>query len=324
MNTAEPRVTILLATFNGACYLRDQIESIIAQTYVNWELWIRDDGSTDDTIGLINSFSLRDNRIKMLFTRNMRLGACLNFAELMEHVDCADYISFSDQDDVWHPFKIEMTVKRILQEEKTYGRETPILVHTDFEFVNSELDSLKARRNIAYRFSKHPGLIANKLLSQNYIYGCTMLINKSLLRASLPISQFAENHDYWIALVASCIGKIFFMPHKTMLFRQHGSNVSIGLKASSFLNRLNRILLSWPETVTLKDKRIEQVVALYSLLKDKLSSQKQELLTDYIDIAKRGGIRSILFAIKNKIGRQGVIQTLCFYCSLYMKYRGSI
>ncbi len=245
----------------------------------------------------------------------------MNFAALMERVDCTDYISFSDQDDVWHPLKIEMALKRLLEEEKTYGNQTPILVHTDFQYVNSELVGLKGKKNIAYRFSRHPEFITNKLLSQNYIYGCTMLINKSLLRASLPMSPSAENHDYWVALVASCIGKIFFIPHETVLFRQHGSNASIGLKASSFRNRLNRIFFKWPETGRLKDKRVEQAAAVCLLLKDKLPSQKQELLTNYIDRAKKGGIPSILFSMKNKIGRQGAIQTLLFYCLLYKKYR---
>jgi len=321
MSKVEPNVTILLATFNGDHYLKDQIESIIRQTHSHWELWIRDDCSTDNTIKLINSFMLKDNRIKMLSNHNKRLGACMNFAELMEHVDCANYISFSDQDDVWHPYKIEMTLKKILEEEKRHGNTTPILVHTDFEFVNSELIHLKAKKNIAYRFSNQPELIANKLLSQNYIYGCTMLINKSLLRASLPISQCAENHDYWIALVASCIGKVFFIPNKAMSFKQHGSNVSMGLKASSFRNRFNRVFLKWPETVKLKDKRIEQIVALRDLLKDQLPFQKQKLLNDYIDIAKKGGIQSILFSMENQIRRQGVIQTFLFYCSLYKKYK---
>jgi rhamnosyltransferase len=312
-----PKVIILMATFNGDRYISEQLDSIINQTYSNWQLWIRDDCSTDNTLNIINRYISKDNRIKILHNEGNRLGACLNFAKLMDSARNEQYIMFSDQDDVWQKTKIAGTLESMLESEKTFGQFVPILVHTDFEIVDEYLKVIKTKKNIAYIFSKHPDAILNKLVSQNYIYGCTMMINHSLLKHCLPFYKEAENHDYWIALVAASTGQIVYLSNKSMLYRQHSSNVTIGIKASSFYNRIKRIVINWYNTLDLNKRRIIQVKALLSHLENKnLINNKNTFLKEFLLNIKRGRINAFLFAYNNNIRRQGLIQTLIYFLIL--------
>ena len=102
-----------MATYNGGKYIREQLDSIINQTYVNWKLYIADDCSNDETVDIIKDFISRDNRIEFKIN-TCRKGACQNFATLLEeHISDGDFFMFSDQDDVWHRKKIEKSVAAI-------------------------------------------------------------------------------------------------------------------------------------------------------------------------------------------------------------------
>jgi hypothetical protein len=131
---------------------------------------------------------------------------------------------FSDQDDIWLADKIEISIKRMVELEKKHGKTTPILVHTNLRVVNDNLET------VAESFWKYqlldPGVTSlNRLLIQNNITGCTMIMNKALRDKSLPIPDGVMMHDWWIALVAASCGVIDHLPQATMLYRQHGGNV---------------------------------------------------------------------------------------------------
>jgi glycosyltransferase involved in cell wall biosynthesis len=216
------QVDILLATFNGVRYIDQLLDSISSQSYANWRLLVRDDCSTDDTIYKVRSFAARHNgKVTIIDNNNLRLGIIGNFTALLSE-SSAEYIMFADQDDIWLPRKIEMT----LFKAKMLGGDTdiPLLVHTDLRVVDKNLNT------IAESFWEYQGLSPNRgatlkdAMVQNVVTGCTTLINRSLAELATPIPGDAKMHDWWIAIVAAAFGKVHHIPQATILYRQHGGN----------------------------------------------------------------------------------------------------
>jgi rhamnosyltransferase len=127
-----------VATYNGAEFLYDQIQSIQGQTISNWTLLVRDDGSEDNTRNVLETLAAKDKRIRCIHDACGSLGAARNFGELMRiaWTEGADIIFFSDQDDVWLPTKMMEQIEALDKMEDSYGRDTPILVYSDLEVVD--------------------------------------------------------------------------------------------------------------------------------------------------------------------------------------------
>jgi len=131
-------IDILLAAYNGERFLKQQIDSILAQSNQDWQLLIRDDNSSDSTVNIIKDYTVKyPHKIRLIEDDRGRLGPALNFGKLLEHTD-NDYVMFSDQDDVWLPDKIDLTLNTMKDAEEIYPN-MPILVHTDLKVVNEDL-----------------------------------------------------------------------------------------------------------------------------------------------------------------------------------------
>jgi glycosyltransferase involved in cell wall biosynthesis len=217
-------IDLLLATYNGEGYLEDQIESFLCQTNNDWRLIVRDDGSSDETRSILARMAKKfPEKVMILEDGDERLGVIGNFSRLME-TSSSKYTMFSDQDDLWLPDKIEISIKRMNELEKKFGNTTPILIHTDLRVVNEKLETI-AESFWDYQLTDPDITSLNRLLMQNNITGCTMIINKALRDISLPIPEGVMMHDWWVALVAASFGVIDYLPQATILYRQHGSNV---------------------------------------------------------------------------------------------------
>jgi rhamnosyltransferase len=138
------RIGILLGTYNGVRFVGEQLRSIQGQTVSNWMLLVRDDGSQDGTAEVVAEAARRDERIRFLRDTHGRLGAIGNFGELMRiaHAEEADYIFFSDQDDVWVSNKIADQLTHLKGMESRHGQKTPILVYSDLEVVSEQLERI--------------------------------------------------------------------------------------------------------------------------------------------------------------------------------------
>jgi len=214
-------IAILLSTYNGERYLEEQIESILKQDHPNIKLYIRDDGSTDSTISIIEQYTSHYSNI-YFFKENNNLGAAMSFMSLLKRVH-SDYYMFCDQDDIWLPDKIKLSLQLMEKSEFNYP-DIPILVHTDLKVVDTFM------KEISPSFWKYAKLKQPYLSQFNYlgacngVTGCTIMINNKAKEAALPVSIKSPMHDYWLALKVAQAGKIMYLPIPTILYRQHDKN----------------------------------------------------------------------------------------------------
>ncbi len=219
-----------MATYNGEAYLPAQLDSILNQTNGDWVLYIRDDGSTDSTVSILCQYSLLNpGRIKILEDSIKHRGARDSFMFLLSEIE-ADYYLFSDQDDIWLPSKVQMSIDKVKDLEQRYPN-LPIMIHTDLEIVDGNLNRIWPSfwnwRKFNVDLNKHFCFAP----FGNVFTGCTMAFNKELKRYCFPMPDFAKMHDEWIGLVATKYGKVDNIKVPTIKYRQHGENVcSIGKK----------------------------------------------------------------------------------------------
>jgi glycosyltransferase involved in cell wall biosynthesis len=222
-------VLILLSTYNGERYLADQLNSIISQSLSDWVLLIRDDTSRDSTLAIIHEYMARDPRIQLMQDSLGNLNSRGSFSALMKQAELRNenYIFFADQDDVWLPGKLEISVRMLETLEHQHGKAVPALVHSDLRVVDRQLNVIHHSYLHYEGLNRNPINPIKTLLINNYVTGCTMGINRALLQVASPVPNSAFMHDWWCALCAAVTGNIGFIDEATMLYRQHDNN-SIG------------------------------------------------------------------------------------------------
>lgn len=236
-------IAILLSTYNGELFLREQLESIIAQSYRDWDLFIKDDGSTDGTINIILEYSQKYSNIHYLDNLPQKMGACRSFLRLLDEVE-AEYYMFCDQDDIWLEKKIELTFDSMKHLEYN-NPNIPILVCSDLCVVDAKLNVIS--RSL-WNFSKVYPSILNRnfkyLATCNFVTGCTVMINNYVKNIVLPPPEGdIPMHDFYIALRVAYKGIIDYIKFPLILYRQHGNN-TIGSEAypkNVFISKLRDI-----------------------------------------------------------------------------------
>lgn len=214
------QIDILMATYNGEKYLKEQLDSILSQTYSNFRLIISDDCSKDNTRKILKEYEQKDNRIKV-FYQEENLGYIKNFEFLLKKVENEIY-ALSDQDDIWLPTKVEKTYKKLKNTNAD-------LVFTDLEVVDKNLNSMYSSFNdymlLTRKIKKYKQSYKMQYL-YNCITGCTLISKKKFLDKILPIPTDSKYviHDTWIGLVVSLYGRIEYLDEKTIKYRQHGNN----------------------------------------------------------------------------------------------------
>lgn len=303
-------LVILMATYNGEKYLRDQIDSILKQTYKDWNLIVRDDNSKDGTYDILKEYAARYPQKIMIVknTEGEKHGAKENFFALSK-IACKqkyNYFMFSDQDDIWHEDKIQVTLDKIKNIEIT--RQTPALVHTDLKVVDSNLNEISSSF-VEYSKLDLQKVDYRNLMIQNNVTGCTVLCNRALLEVALKVNSLNDiiMHDWWFALVAAVFGKVGYISKATMLYRQHENNVvgakSTGIKA--VLERLNDIDSIHNSLIeTQKQTRL-----LYNSYKN-IPKNKAAIIKKYAFLSQSNKFERIRFVTKNKILKQGVTRRI--------------
>lgn len=222
------KIQILMSTYNGSRYIRTQLDSIIAQNIVNKELLIRDDGSTDDTVAIIEEYQRKYSWIRYYKEKN--IGVQKSFFDLLKQADSnADYIAFADQDDEWLPDKL----KRAVEILENRDHQIPLLYCSNKIITDENLQPIDV--TVASPVKKTS--FGNALV-QNICTGCTAVINQSMVRMlQKNMPQDIDNiimHDWWLYLTATCFGEVCYDQNPYIRYRQHGSNTS-----GAMLNRKN-------------------------------------------------------------------------------------
>lgn len=235
--SSAPEVEVLLATYNGERFLREQIDSILAQDYTNLRILARDDGSSDGTVAILEEYALRfPDRIRVMPAGEATGHPKWNFLRLMK-ASTSEYICFADQDDVWLPHKVTLTMQAMKRLESRHCGKLPLLAFTDLRVVNDHLntiaDSLWKFHCLNPRQVNHLA----RLIGQNVVTGSTAIVNRHLVELALRMPEEADMHDSWIALVASAFGAGEPVPIQTVLYRQHDGNVLGAIEAQNQMER---------------------------------------------------------------------------------------
>lgn len=203
-----------MSTYNGEKYIREQLDSILNQTYPMVKILVRDDGSSDGTIEILEEYAVKYDNVQYYSGKN--LGVIQSFLCLLKDSDeRAEYYAFSDQDDVWLPEKIAKAVELIKNCKET---KQPILYCSD-TYVTDEL------LNVIKTDEKKAKPSFGNALVQNICTGCTAVMNHALrdiVNQTNPINIVM--HDWWFYLVAAMQGKVLYDHNPYMYYRQHGNN----------------------------------------------------------------------------------------------------
>lgn len=278
----EETIDVLMATYNGEKYLKQQIESILNQTYKNINLIISDDCSKDTTVQILREYEKKDSRVKV-YVQEQNLGYIKNFEFLLTKVQ-NDIYMLSDQDDVWKPNKIENTYNRLKEEEADF-------VFTDLEVVDTNLKQIYPSFNdfmkLTRKIKKYNGYERQYLY--NCVTGCTIMSKKQFIEKILPLPAKSKYlvHDMWMGLIVSIYGKVAYLDEKTIYYRQHGNN-QIGA------NKLSQKLKTFEEVrnffIDIKLGIFEGYVEYNEKFPEKLKKENVQALKYYQDIKEKKNI----------------------------------
>ena len=198
------KINIVMSTYNGEQFLAEQIDSIQQQTFKDWQLLIRDDGSSDQTPEIIKSFVAQDPRIVFINEHDREnFGVIKNFFTLIKH-DKADYYFFSDQDDVWLEDKLET----MLAAARQYPDQLPLMVYTDLCVVDQNLQVMN--QSMIRSQSHHANTELVQELTENTVTGGVAMINHALAERWRTLDNIIM-HDWYLAVLATAIGKLVYI-----------------------------------------------------------------------------------------------------------------
>lgn len=297
-------VAIIMTTYNGEQFVEEQINSILSSSYQDFELFIYDDGSKDNTLALIEGLEEEYPSKIHLFRNETNLGVTRNFLQALCKTTM-DYVMFCDQDDVWKTNKIALTLKRMRHIEAQCGKDIPLAVFTDANIVDKNLKEIYASFFCSNHLNPCKTDLAH-LLMENKLIGCTVMVNAALRKIlqGNRLPEKAKYHDWWVALIAAAFGRICFINEETLLYRQHGENLVGG---SGFIDYLkNRItsLNSQRAAIQALEAQAEEFLLLYGeqlsedskyTIKTFSRLQQESCLNRRILLVKMGYLKSGLF-----------------------------
>jgi glycosyltransferase involved in cell wall biosynthesis len=305
-------ISILMTAYNGEEYIGLQIESLLAQSFGDFTLYIRDDCSTDRTWEIINGYAKsHGDKIKAIKSEKNTGSAKHNFYTLMSQIR-DDYLMLCDQDDIWLPYKIEQTLACMHRLEEEHGKALPLLVHTDLRVVDGGLNvispSFKRAMNANYSRTE----LRDQVI-QNTLTGCTCMYNRALAELiTQPEPKYMVMHDWWLILTASAFGKVGHLDVQTVLYRQHGSN-EIGAKnVRTITYKLDRLLHGEEvrQAISITYRQAESFLAYYG---HRLTPAQQELLAEYCRIPAMNKLDRWRSIIKLRTFKNGFSRNVAYF-----------
>jgi glycosyltransferase involved in cell wall biosynthesis len=297
--------TIILSTFNGGAFLVQQLDSLYAQTRPSIGILVRDDGSSDGTLAILNR-ARADARIEILAS-HANLGAAHSFFELLKAAAATTtkYVAFCDQDDVWRPDKMARAVKLLAAVRDGAAA----MYCSRLEIVDQDLAPLGFTT-----FASKVGL--GNALVENVCVGCTIVLNRKaveLLCEDLPTELLT--HDWWCYLFLSCFGEIIFDDDAPIKYRQHSGNVFGAARGR--LDKLQRNLRRFFGRGDRDQWQSAQALVFLTMLGDRIPASQRQVLRDFIEAKSSWRLR-LRLVLSNNIWRQKKFDNLIWRVLILM------
>ncbi len=262
----DKKVAVLISTYNGEKYLAEQLDSILSQTYQNIEIVIRDDGSKDSTIAIIEGYQKKHSNI--LLEKGENVGFLKSFFSLLQFEN-ADYYAFCDQDDIWVENKVELAVEALSKADET----KPNMVFGNSDYYDENM-------NFVRKGEEHKTFSFRNSLYECVAQGMTMTINETARRMILEhIPEKCLFHDWWTYMICSGNGNVFYNDVTTVKYRRlaksataEGQNVF-----KIFWWRIKK-LLAGSGTKDIKAQQLEYKKMFYT----ELSAENQKILDVFV------------------------------------------
>ena len=292
---------ILLSTYNGEKYLREQLDSLFAQNNNDFKVLVRDDCSNDKTLKIIEKYKdIYSDKIQVIDNNGTNLGSSRSFFELLRHSH-SEFIFFCDQDDIWIADKLNLLMQ--FYNENMLSSDKPVLIHTGATVVDKHLNVLKEQTVF---FNKNNCGMEHSLIwqiFQNDVTGCTVMIN-SAMRDIVNKIDFSQceiiQHDWLLALIAYLNDAKFYLTAETVKYRQHERNV-VGVKRQGLFNRMHLKLLNG-----ISYKYYDQVATLLKC--DCIEDAKTtRLLSEFADLKNKNKMFRVFWHIRHRFFREGNI-----------------
>ena len=304
------KVNILMSTYNGQQFLAEQIRSIQDQSYTDWTLFIRDDGSSDNTKEILKDFERQDSRIHLIDSdKSDNLGVIKSFHKLVNH-DRADYYFFSDQDDVWLPNKLELSLK----EAQNYLADLPLMVYMDLKVVNQDLEIMT--ESMVKSQSHHANTELVQELTENTVTGGVAMINHALAEMWQETDDILM-HDWYLALLASTFGNLVFIDQPGELYRQHSDNV---LGARTLSKRFKKWIRPHILFAVYWDLIKNSQKQARHLLQMPLSQSNRELIEAFVTIMDKPMLERFRILRKYGLRKNKAFHTLVFTTLIVTKF----
>ena len=297
------KVNIVLSTYNGARFLAEQLESIQKQTFTDWQLLIRDDGSTDITPQIIAEFVKADPRIHFINEHDRQnFGVIKNFFTLVKY-EKADYYFFSDQDDVWLPDKMATMLDEVIHHDKSQ----PLMIYMDLSVVDQDLNVTHPSMIRSQSHHANTTLLAE--LTENTVTGGVAMINHALAEKWEDTDDVIM-HDWYLALLATATGKLVYIDKPGELYRQHDNNVlgarTFRKRLAKWLNPLQALEKYW-WLITTSQKQAELLLG-----QPDLSTIQRELIEAYVGLINHGMMQRINLLKKYQFKKNKRFHTVVF------------
>ena len=302
-------INVILCCYQGESYIAEQLDSILAQTYPSVEIFVSDDSSNDKTQAIVESYCANFSNVT-LHNNTENLGFLKNFEVSLLRIK-GKYFALCDQDDIWHPDKLTVSMSELKKIEAIYPNK-PILVHTDLELMDAHGHTIEGSF-----FTKKELSLSNKkslgqILGHCGIMGNTILMNRILVDKALPFPEGLKYHDYWLAVINELYGVRKTISKPLVKYRLHDTNTSS-----------NNILKK--NIVTLPFSQDNRVVAIkYLLANYDIPRQDKLFITRFYSylIFKKDRFYHFIFLLRNGFFKSNLFYRInSFFRIMTAKYK---
>ncbi|MCR5829601.1 MAG: glycosyltransferase [Lachnospiraceae bacterium] len=307
------RIEIIMSTYNGEKYIREQLDSIIRSSFKNWHISVSDDCSSDSTCDILREYVQKYQGKISLHINDSNMGSTVNFLTSLKRVADEDknreeqtYYMFSDQDDVWLKDKLYVTLKAMKRLERKIGTVKPSLIFTDAVLAGQDLSYID---NSFYKAGHRSvrNLSVSRLLIENRCIGCTVMMNRALVDMVGNDFENVRYHDWWVALIASAFGGIRFLRVPTLLYRQHtGNQVGQG----DFSSYVKSRMFDKQDIDNRLADTFAQAEAFYECYKGRLGYKNAMMVNEFSKLPSRSFFMKRYLVLRYRFFKSGLIRNI--------------